>query len=63
MDREIIDILTEIKKRIEDDSDVVWTRYNTVDELRKHIDECISRLHHGDRDVLNDISCSSSDLI
>ena len=56
VDREIIDLLTEIKTRITDDSDVVWTRFNTIDELRGHIDDCISRLRQGDKDVLSDIN-------
>lgn len=56
MYKEIIDILTEIKRRISDDSDVAWTRYNHVDDLRKYIDDCISRLQRGDRGVLDDIN-------
>lgn len=56
MDREIIYLLTEIKAKITDDSDVVWTRFNTVDELREHIDNHILRLNEGDKKVINDIN-------
>ena len=56
MDREIIHLLTEIKAKITDDSDVVWTRFNTVDELREHIDNHILRLNEGDKKVINDIN-------
>lgn len=60
MDGEIIDLLTEIKNRITDDSDVVWTRFSTVDELRGHIDGCISRLNQGDKTALRDINIDFS---
>jgi hypothetical protein len=56
VDKEIIDLLTEIKNKITDDSDVVWTRFNTVDELRKHLDNYILRLNQGDKKVINDIN-------
>ena len=56
MDREIIYLLTEIKAKITDDSDVVWTRFNTVDELREHNDNHILRLNEGDKKVINDIN-------
>jgi len=55
VDSEIIALLTEIKNKVKDDSDVVWTRFNTVDELRGHIDNCISRLNQGDKNVIKDI--------
>ncbi len=56
VNNELIELLTELKKRISDDSDVAWTRFNTVQELRDHIDDFISRLQHGDKDVLNEIN-------
>ena len=56
MDSEIIDLLKEIKQRIKDDSDVFRTNYDTVDDIRKHIDDCILRIQNGDKDVLTDIN-------
>jgi hypothetical protein len=56
VDKELIDLLTEIKKKITDDSDVVWTRFNTVDELRKHLDKYILLLNQRDKKVINDIN-------
>jgi len=56
MDGEIIHLLKEIKQRIKDDSDIFRTNYNTVDDIRKHIDDCILRIQNGDKDVLTDIN-------
>lgn len=50
-----IDILLKIRKKITDDSDLNWTSFETADELRKEIDEFISRLEQEDENVMDDI--------
>lgn len=50
-----IEILLKIREKITDDSDLIWTCFETADELRKEIDEFILRLDHGDENVINDI--------
>ena len=55
LNKELINILEEIKKEITDDSDLLWTSYKTPDELRVEIDSFIFRSHQKDITVLKDI--------
>lgn len=55
MTKEAADILLKIRQKITDDSDLVWTSFETADELRKEIDGFISRLEQGDKKVIKDI--------
>ena len=53
---ELISILTVVKERITDDSDLVRTSYETPLELREEIDRCIRHLQQNHKDILDEIN-------
>ncbi|WP_143011495.1 hypothetical protein [Chitinophaga filiformis] len=53
---ELISILTVIKEKITDDSDLIRTSYETPLELRKEIDRCIYQLQQSHKDILDEIN-------
>lgn len=53
---ELIDILEQIKDKVADDSDMLWTRYDSGAELKREIDQFIVRLREGDFSVLHNIN-------
>lgn len=55
MIKDATEILLKVRDKITDDSDMVWTSFETADELRKEIDGFISRLNHADKEVVKDI--------
>lgn len=55
MIKEITEILLKIRDKITDDSDLIWTSFETAEELRKEIDRFILRLNQGNKYVLKDI--------
>lgn len=52
---EIINILLAVKEKITDDSDLMWTHYETALELRKEIEDCILQLKENDKNILSNI--------
>jgi len=54
--KELIAILGEIKNYIHEDSDVVWTRYETAKEVIELIDGFARRIGAGDKTVFEEIN-------
>lgn len=55
MTKQATEILLKVRDKITDESDLVWTSFETAEELRKEIDGFISRLNHGDKEVIKDV--------
>lgn len=55
MTKDLVDILAKVRTKITDESDLVWTSFETAHKLRNHIDSLIARLQQGDKEVLEDI--------
>lgn len=55
MNIEAINILVEIKEKITDGSDLMWTSFEDAQELREEIDDLILRLQTEDQNVIRDI--------
>ena len=55
MNKELIYILEEIKKELTDKSDMLWTSYETAEDLRIEIDCFIVRIQENDKKVLQDM--------
>ena len=53
---ELNSIIEKIKLKISDDSDMVWTGYNTAKELRDEIDLYINQFNGGDLNCLEELS-------
>ena len=51
----LIDILSKIKEKLKDDSDMLWTSYETAKELRDELDLCIEQLEKGDKSCLGNL--------
>ena len=49
---ELIDILEQVKERFTDNSDMVWTTYNTASEVRNELSLYIKQLYQGDKSCL-----------
>lgn len=54
--KEAINILLLIREKITDDSDLIWTSYETAEELRAEIDKCIEGLRCCDKKVVEDVN-------
>ena len=52
--REAIDILLQIKAKITDDSDLVWTSYETAHEIRDEIDTYVAELKANRIDIIHE---------
>lgn len=52
-EEELIDILNKVKARFTDDSDLLWTSYETAKELRDELDVCIKQLVIGQKNIWN----------
>ena len=48
MTKDLIRIIESVKEKITDNSDVVWTGYNTAKELRKELEKYIDQLKIAD---------------
>ena len=55
MIKEAINILLEIRAKITDDSDLMYSSFETAHELRTEIDDLILRLQQDDKEVVKDI--------
>jgi hypothetical protein len=55
MNPELIDIITKVKEKISDDSDVAWTRYDNAKELRDKLDKYVQKLKAGDPSSLEEL--------
>lgn len=55
MEKEAIEILLEIKEKITNESDLMWTSYEDAKELRDEIDNYIIRIQKSDKSVFKDI--------
>jgi hypothetical protein len=53
--KEILKIIKTIRDTINDDTNLVWTRFDSAKELRTELDESILRLESGDLAILRDI--------
>ena len=53
--REAINILLMVREKITDHSDLMWTSFETAEELREEIDKYIEGLARNDKTILNDI--------
>lgn len=51
-----VEILSRIKAKITDESDLDWTPFETAEELRKEIDKFIVRLKQRDKKAMEDIN-------
>ena len=47
--QELIDILNKVRERFTDDSDLLWTSYETAKELRDELEVYIEQLGKGDK--------------
>ncbi|MBL0357772.1 MAG: hypothetical protein IPP72_13195 [Chitinophagaceae bacterium] len=52
----LIDILLKVKKKITDDSDLMWTSYEHAATLRKEIDDFVDQLKRGDFSSLDQVN-------
>ncbi|HWY98027.1 MAG TPA: DUF2784 domain-containing protein, partial [Bacteroidia bacterium] len=53
--KELIDILNNVKSRIKEDDNVLWTPYSSPQEIINRIDECIINFDKDEEKVLRDI--------
>lgn len=51
----LIEILNKIKERFTDDSDLLWTSYETAKELRDELDIYIGQLEKSDKSCLENL--------
>jgi len=56
MTLELIDILNKVKEKFTDDSDLLWTSYETAKEVRNELDVCIEQLGKGDKSCLENLN-------
>ena len=49
----IIDIIITVRKKIKDDTDVVWAGYDSLTELQVEIDSNLKELQNGNLDKLD----------
>lgn len=53
---QLIDILLEIKEHIKDESDCIWTYYETPEQIRDEINKYILELENGNMQSLDEIN-------
>lgn len=51
---EAVDILLTIKKKITDTSELIWTSYETAEELRDDIERIVKQLKEGNNTVIGE---------
>jgi hypothetical protein len=56
MTQELIDILRKVKDKFTDESDLLWTSYETAKELRNELDIYIDQLSKGDKSCLTKLN-------
>ena len=56
MTQELIDILSKIKVRFTDNSDLLWTSYENAKEVRDELDACMEQLNKGDKSCLENLN-------
>jgi len=54
--KELISVLASVKEKITDDSDLMWTSYETPVALRDEIDRCIYHLQQNHKKILEEIN-------
>jgi hypothetical protein len=52
---ETVDVLNRIKARINSETDIVWTRFNSVEELMNTLNDYIVRINSSDKSVYGDL--------
>jgi hypothetical protein len=53
LSNEAIEILNQVKAKITDNSDFAWVPYNSAEELRNEIEECIDQLRMENKSSLD----------
>ena len=56
MTQNLIDILQKVKERFTDNSDLLWTSYETAKEVRDELDSYIDPLSKGDKKCLENLN-------
>jgi len=56
LSNEVITILGKIKEEVADDSDIIWTSYESPLELRNEIDRCVYHLQQNNKKILEEIN-------
>ncbi len=56
MTLELIDILIKIKERFTDNSDMLWTSYESAKEVRDELDDFLEQLKKDDISCLEDLN-------
>ena len=56
MTQNLIDILNNVKEKFTDNSDMIWTSYETAKEVRNELDSCIEQLDNGDKSCLETLN-------
>lgn len=54
--KELISIIETVRNKFTDESDLLWTSYETANEVRDELDDCISRLNVGDKSCLENLN-------
>ncbi|HMI63356.1 MAG TPA: hypothetical protein VK518_20715 [Puia sp.] len=54
--QDFIHIIKKVQEKISDDSDVVWTRYSTPEEMRAGLDIYLQQLQAGNTSCLQDLN-------
>lgn len=53
--QELIDILSFVKAKFTDNSNMDWTSYETAKEVRDELEDCIEKLIQDDKSCLNNL--------
>ena len=56
MIQELIDILSCVKAKFSDNSDMDWTTYEKAKEVRDELDDCIEKLSQDDKNCLDNLN-------
>ncbi len=56
MTKDLVDILNIVKAKFTDNSDMLWTSYETAKEVRDELDDCIEQLSKGDKSCLENLN-------
>ncbi|MGN8067671.1 hypothetical protein [Mucilaginibacter sp. 22184] len=53
--QEVIEILEIIQSKIDIQTDIVWTRFNSAQDLTNELTDCIQKLRVGDHQTLKEV--------
>ena len=56
MKHDLIDLLSKVKERFTDSSDMLWTSYKNAKEIRDELDACMEQLKNGDKNCLENLN-------